>query len=140
MGKVPLISQGEYLYNFTSRFTDGLWDPVENETSTIVYGTLDIAVVMNNDTHYLFHKCSVRPATGWCETILTAGSGPMNQLRCHCDSWLTGTQIYDPSTINRDAWGFMATAFAFVKLFEGSGWYSGQARPQIDSTFVSATA
>ncbi|KAI1926944.1 hypothetical protein LOZ64_000076 [Ophidiomyces ophidiicola] len=131
-GTVPLASSTEYYYNFTHTFTE----PIKNGSIITAYGSLNFRATLNNNTHYLVHSCVLHPATGKCSTTLAGGIGIMKDLRCKRSSWINPV----PHEINGPSAGFVATAAAFISVFEGAAWSSTQGRPQENSTFIEASA
>lgn len=92
---------------------------------------------LQNGTHFLYYKCSLRPAQGSCSTNLSGGVGQMKDLRCIRTNWMDPV----PNVIEGPATGFHAIAKAFANAFDGEASTTlATMRPQENSTFVQATA
>jgi hypothetical protein len=101
------------------------------------YTFLAFNATLFNGTHFLYHKCIAKPATGWCGINLVEGIGVMRDLSCHRERWIEPSSE-DP---HGPAAGFVAIAAAFHGAFEGEGWVTrATRRPQQNSSFVIATA
>ncbi|KAF2685278.1 hypothetical protein K458DRAFT_388170 [Lentithecium fluviatile CBS 122367] len=114
-----LVIQGlndMWYYNFTGEVTESI-DIPDMPSLEYIFAFYAFNATLNNGTHYLKHRCSLRPARGSCRTAISGGIGVMKDLNCVRDS------------------------NAFGHVFEGKAWVAGaQGLPQQNNTFIAAAA
>ncbi|TGZ83069.1 hypothetical protein EX30DRAFT_339301 [Ascodesmis nigricans] len=111
-------------------------DSVDKDIFT--FSSVSVTAWLNNNTHFLHHRCILRPAIGTCRTRLTAGTASMSLFRCTRDRFLYADFAPSSSSAHPKETGFLATASTFISFFKGAAWLSDDGYPRENSTFTQA--